>query len=285
MKMEKDRSERMRDLKGIRFFNFLLAGLIVIGLGTSILPAQEKSDGFTDTPYLPDGKWRVHDANRPTPPKVTPGEEPGEPPSDAVVLFDGRDLSNWRGERNGESIEPGWKVENGYMEIVPRSGSLISKQKFGDCQIHLEWASPSEVQGNGQGRGNSGVLIMGFYEIQVLDSYNNLTYADGQAGAMYGQYPPLVNAAKKPGEWQTYDIIFEAPRFEGETLMKPAYVTVIHNGVVLHHRQAFIGRVVWRQLAKYSPHDATGPLLLQDHGNPVRYRNIWVRPLGEYPGE
>lgn len=268
-------------------------GLLILAMSFSTALSQQdtpEKPGYSDTPYLPDGKWRVHDADRPRPTVVAPGtfstqDVPGKPPSDAIVLFDGKDLSKWQTVLpDGKTIEPRWKVENGYMEVVGRSGSIESREKFGDCQIHIEWTSPTVIEGHGQGRGNSGVLIMGRYEIQVLDSYNSPSYSDGQAGAMYGQYPPLVNATRKPGDWQTYDIIFEAPRFEGNKLMKPAYVTVLLNGVVLHHRQAFIGSVAWRQVGKYQPHDAVGPIQLQDHGNPVRYRNIWVRPLGKYPG-
>src|SRR5512136_231750 len=199
-----------------------------------LLPAQEPI-GYTDTPFLPGGKWRVHDLNRPHPPVVNPGtastpEQPGRPPSDAVVLFDGKDLSQWleQGEGGGSANPrpPRWRVENGYMEVVPKTGSIISKEKFGDAQIHVEWASPKEVKSSSQGRGNSGVLIMSRYEIQVLDSYENVTYADGQASAVYGQWPPLVNASRPPGEWQAYDIVWEAPRFDGEKLVRPAFVTV-----------------------------------------------------------
>jgi hypothetical protein len=153
---------------------------------------------------------------------VTPGAKPGNPPSDAIVLFDGKDLSHWTAETKHGPAPAAWKVENGYMEIVPGSGTLVSKEKFGDIQLHLEWAAPASITGDSQWRGNSGVLIMNRYEIQVLDSYHNLTYADGQAGAIYGQWPPLVNAARKPGEWQTYDIVFEAPKFDGGKLKKPA---------------------------------------------------------------
>ena len=253
--------------------------------------AEEELPGYTDTPYLPDGKWRVHDSGRPYPAVVTPGtfstqEAPGRPPSDAVVLFDGRDLSQWQTQGQDGTLSPAkWKVENGYLEVAPKTGGLVTKEKFGDCQIHIEWASPTKIEGKGQGRGNSGVLVMGKYEIQVLDSYQNPTYSDGHASAMYGQYPPLVNALRKTGEWQVYDIVFEAPRFEGDKLLKPAYVTVFVNGVVVHNRQASLGPVRWRDLAQYEPHEAEGPILLQDHGNPVRFRNIWVRRLSNYPGE
>jgi hypothetical protein len=252
-----------------------------------LLPAQEPI-GYTDTPFLPGGKWRVHDLNRPHPPVVNPGtastpDQPGRPPSDAAVLFDGKDLSQWleQGERGG-SANPRparWKVENGYLEVVPKTGSIISKEKFGDCQIHVEWASPKEVKSSSQGRGNSGVLIMSRYEIQVLDSYENVTYADGQASAVYGQWPPLVNASRPPGEWQTYDIVWEAPRFEGEKLVKPAYVTVFHNGVLVHNHREVLGAVQHRAVAQYKAHGAEEPLLLQNHSNPVRYRNVWVRRL------
>lgn len=277
----------------IRIVVLVVLTVAVVSSGL-IVAAQEESGklpGFTDTPYLPDGKWRVHDAHRPRPQIITPGtfssqEKPGVPPSDATVLFDGTDLSAWQaegvGDEKGKIVEPAWRIVDGAMEVVPGTGSIFTKQKFGDCQIHVEWSAPTEVIGDSQGRGNSGVLIMGQYEVQVLDSYDNMSYADGQAGAMYGQYPPLVNATKKPGEWQVYDIIFEAPRFDGDDLVSPARVTVMLNGVVLHHRQAFIGSVVWRQVAKYTPHDPEGPLMLQNHSNPVRFRNIWVRPLGTY---
>jgi len=270
----------------------VLSGLLLVALILAVAPAQENKQGkkssgsdlgYDDTPFLPDGKWRVHDAKRPRPSVVTPGGAPGQPPSDAVVLFDGKDLSKWLMTGRGpERLAPAWKVENAYFEVVPGTGSLVTKEKFGDAQYHVEWTTPAEVRRSGQFRGNSGFLIMERYEIQVLDSHNNTTYADGQAGSIYGQYPPLVNASRKPGEWQVYDIIFEAPRFEGEKVSKPAYVTVLHNGVVLHHRQAFIGRMAHRVVGTYAPHAPEEPLLLQNHGDPVRYRNIWVRRLGAY---
>lgn len=275
---------------GLAVAALVMAGLLQSPLVSALAVEEEERPGYTDTPYLPDGKWRVHDSERPYPVVVTPGtfsnqETPGQPPSDAVVLFDGKDLSHWQSQgANGTLGPPKWKVENGYLEVAPKTGGLVSKEKFGDCQIHVEWASPTKIEGKGQGRGNSGVLIMGKYEIQVLDSYQNPTYSDGHASALYGQYPPLVNALRKTGEWQVYDIVFEAPRFEGDKLLKPAYATVFVNGVVVHNRQALLGPVVWRDLAKYEPHEAEGPILLQDHSNPVRFRNIWVRRLGPYPG-
>jgi hypothetical protein len=246
-----------------------------------------KREGYTDTPFLPGGQWRVHDAARPYPRVITAGTEssaaaPGSAPSDATVLFNGKDLSGWLSDDRGRQVEPRWKVENGWMEIVPRSGSLVTKGSFGDCQLHIEWATPATVKGNSQSRGNSGVLLMGRYEVQVLDSSDNLTYADGQAAAMYGQYPPLVNASRGPGEWQTYDLVFEAPRFEGEKLARPAYLTLFHNGVLMHNHQAYLGQTAHKTLARYVPHPAAAPLVLQDHGTPVRYRNIWIRRLGNY---
>jgi hypothetical protein len=244
-------------------------------------------DGFTDTPMLPGLPWHVHDPARPHPPVVTPGATTGAAPSDAVVLFDGRDLSRWAhhgdGADSNKLLDPKWVVRDGYFETGARAGSLYSRESFGDVQLHVEWATPAAVTGNSQGRGNSGIFLMGLYEIQVLDSYNNRTYADGQASAIYGQWPPLANVARKPGEWQTYDIVFEAPRFQDGRVVRAAYQTVFWNGVVVHNRKEVIGPTVYRAVAQYSvPHAAELPLMLQDHSNPVRFRNIWVRRLGGY---
>jgi 3-keto-disaccharide hydrolase len=242
--------------------------------------------GYEDTPYLPGQKWRVHDIKRPHPRLVTPSSVPGGPPSDAVVLFDGKDLSKWvqigKGREKGKTVEPRWKVQNGFVEIVPGSGEIQTKEKFGDAQYHIEWAAPKEIDGTSQWRGNSGILLMSRYEIQVLDSWDNPTYADGQAGAIYAQWPPLVNPVRKPGEWQSYDIVFEAPRFEGGKLAKPAYVTVFLNGVLLHHHKEIIGRMTHREVGTYAPHDLEEPFGLQDHDVPVRYRNIWIRRIRGY---
>lgn len=239
--------------------------------------------GYKDTPKLPDQPWLVHDSDRPVPHRVTPAptfSHGARAPSDAVVLFDGKDLSRWKCDKG----PAGWKVKKGYMEVVKDSGSLSTKAEFGDFQLHLEFATPAKVDGESQHRGNSGVIIYGRFEVQVLDSYDNRTYADGQCGAMYGQYPPLANAVKKPGEWQSYDIVFEAPRWDDAgKLIKKANVTVIQNGVLLHHRKEFIGEVKHREVAVYGkPFPPHGPIQLQEHGNPVRYRNIWIRELGEY---
>ncbi len=243
--------------------------------------------GYSDTPFLPDGKWRVHDISRPQPRIVDPGtsspqENPGRPPADAVVLFNGEGLSAWASTVKGQQVDARWKVENGYMEIVPGTGTVFTKEKFGNCQLHIEWATPTTFYGDGQWRANSGVILMGRYEIQVLDSHNNPTYPDGMAGSIYGQFPPLVNVARKPGEWQSYDIVFEAPRFEGDKLAKPAYITVFHNGVLVHHRQEIIGRMAHRRVGTYAPHGPEEPLALQDHDVPVRFRNIWIRRLKGY---
>jgi len=247
------------------------------------LLAQEKRPGYKDTPPIPGQKWLVHDADRVRPREVVPGASYGAPPSDAIVLFDGKDLSKWESVKRGSPPgAPAWKVENGYVEVVPETGSMRTKESFGDVQLHLEWAAPSVVVDKDQFRGNSGVEIMGRYEIQILDSWDNPTYADGQAAAIYGQYPPLVTAIRKPGEWQTYDIIFEAPKFEGATLVKNPYVTVIHNGVVVHHREKILAPVAHRAVRPFAPHPAELPLQLQNHGTKVRFRNVWVRRLSGY---
>jgi hypothetical protein len=261
----------------------LFATLVVLGQGVS---GQDL--GYTDTPMLPGLPYHVHDPARPHPAVVTPAAQAGGAPSDAIVLFDGKDLSKWASAKL-DAVNPvtraepaKWKVENGYMEVAPRAGDIATKEKFGDVQLHVEWASPAEIRGSSQGRGNSGIFLQGRYEVQVLDASNNPTYADGQAGAIYGQWPPLVNPARKPGEWQSYDIVFEAPHFENGRLTKPAYLTVFLNGVLLHNRKEAMGPTVHRALAKYTAQPAEDSLMLQDHGNPVRYRNIWIRRLAGY---
>jgi hypothetical protein len=258
----------------------------VIAVGLAIVHAQDaqKPLGFTDTPMLPGGKWHVHDGNRPQPAVVTPGtfstpDRPGTPPSDAVVLFNGTDLSQWRNEKDGPA---GWTIDGGAMVVAVGAGDIHTKESFGDCQLHVEWEAPTPAKGDGQDRGNSGVFLMSRYEIQVLDSYGARTYPDGQAAAIFGQFPPLVNAARKPGEWQSYDVVFTAPRFNGQTVEAPAAITVFHNGVVVHNHTALLGSTVYRALAKYEVHPAKAPLVLQEHEHPVRYRNVWIRALKGY---
>jgi heat shock protein HslJ len=203
------------------------------------------------------------------PKKITPGKSASDAPSDAVVLFDGENLDEWNG---GDK----WKIENG--EAVVGRGGISTKKEFGDCQLHIEWSSPNPPSGEGQGCANSGVFMMGTYEIQVLDSYSTDTYHDGQAGAVYKQKPPAVNAMRKPGEWNTYDIYWTAPRFdEAGKLKSPAYVTVVHNGVLIHNHLELLGDTPFHRAPEYNAHGPKGPISLQDHGNPVRYRNIWVR--------
>ena len=227
--------------------------------------------------------WPQHDWSRPRPAVVQPAtpssqERQGKAPSDATVLFDGTSIAPWV---TLDGSAPKWVIRDGSLECVKGSGYIRSLQAFGDCQLHLEWAAPTPPEGNSQGRGNSGVFLMGLYEVQVLDSYDNITYADGQAGAAYGQYPPLVNASLPPGQWQTYDILFSRPRFsdKGEVLT-PARLTVLHNGVVVQNNVELVGPTGWLKRDPYQAHPDKLPLSLQDHGNPVRYRNIWVRELG-----
>ncbi len=259
---------------------FLAAlSLATLMISPITLPAAE---GYTNTPVFPGTPWHVHDPNRPVPRVVQPSEPfslKTSPPSDAIVLFDGKDFSKWIGE-NGDVK---WKIQDDYMETT-KSGRIHTKDEFGDFQLHIEFATPEKVEGNGQQRGNNGVNIYGRYEIQVLDSYNNPTYADGQAGALYGQWPPLVNASRPPGQWQSYDIIWESPRWDDAgKLIKKACVTVLHNGVVIHHKKEFVGNTGWKIVGNYDkPHPPKGFIELYEHGNPVRFRNIWLRPLGDY---
>ncbi len=261
--------------------SILLTMIVSSGLTAIASAADGKPLGYQDTPLIPGTKWHIHDGQRPQPPVVTPGEpgtqdKAGTAPSDATVLFDGSDLSKWR---KADGKDAGWKVENGYMEVAPKSGDIVTREEFGpDVQLHIEFATPPPV-GDGQGRGNSGVFFYGRYEIQVLDSYNNPTYPDGQATGIYGYMPPQVNASRKPGEWQTYDIIFEGPRFKDGKLEKPAYVTVLHNGVVTQNHVALLGTTNHKTPATYKPHPEKGAIKLQDHNNPMRFRNIWIRDI------
>jgi hypothetical protein len=254
--------------------------LAACALGPLAAEAEEsKGDdrpGYVDTPKLPNSPWRVHDRDRPQPAKVTPGtaglkSETSTAPADAIVLFDGKDLSQWAG-----GDEKG--IENGVINIL-KTGELRSKRNFGDCQLHIEWATPAKADGNNMNWGNSGVLFLGRYELQIIESHDSHIYADGNAGAIYGQYPPLVNPARKPGQWQSFDAIFLPPRFSGDKLVRPAYFTVFYNGVLVQYHQASLGPVVHRGLAKYDSRETEGPITLQRHGSAVLFRNVWVRPL------
>lgn len=230
-------------------------------------------------------RWKAHDPERARPAVVAPASVVGQPPGDAIVLFDGSNLEAWAAQDGSPAR---WAVRDGYMETVAGGGAIRTRRGFGDVQLHLEFATPSRVEGSGQGRGNSGVILMGLYEVQVLDSYGNQTYADGQAAAVYGQYPPLVNASRGPGEWQSYDIVFRRPRFApGGAVRSPARMTVFHNGVLVQDNVELWGGTDWLQYRPYTAHPDTLPLVLQDHANPVRYRNVWVRRLddpGRSPG-
>jgi hypothetical protein len=252
----------------------LLPALVLIAL---VLLAPFSCLGQTSQTF------KKHDWNRPRPPVVDPGtassqEQPGKPPSDATVLFDGRDLSQWGAMDGGPTR---WVVKDGVMECVAGSGMIRTLQSFGDCQLHVEYAAPVPPRGKSQGRGNSGVFLMGIYEIQVLDNYDNPTYADGYDAAIYGQYPPLVNACRPPGQWQSYDVIFTRPRFDDKgQVIAPARITLLHNGVLVQNNIALLGNTPYMLRPEYRPHADKLPLALQDHGNPVRYRNIWMRELG-----
>ena len=263
------------------------SGIFVCGL--SILAGcagMQETDKINGTRYLETetGRWLVHDMNRPAPPVITPGtqstqKQAGKAPSDAIVLFDGTDLSEWTTIKGGPAK---WTVRDGYMRVVKKTGDIKTKQSFGSCQLHIEFATPSRVTRKSQERGNSGVFLMSTYEVQVLDSYENQTYPDGQCAALYGRAVPLVNACRKPGQWQSYDIIFHRPIFKGNKVVRKATFTVFHNGVLVQDHVVLQGGTDWideHTVTNYSPHEDKLPLMLQDHDNPVRYRNIWVREL------
>ena len=241
--------------------------------------------GFYGDPPDDSHPWAIHDMNRPQPPLVTPGtfssaDQPGKPPSDAIVLFDGTPATLAKWEADKSPAEPTkWIVKDGAMQCVPGAGYIRTKDQWGDCQLHVEWAAPGKPEGNSQGRGNSGIFPMGQLEVQVLDNYNNPTYADGFAGSVYGVNPPMANALRPPGEWQVYDIIFRRPVFKDGKLLDGGHVTVMLNGVLVQDSTPLEGGGGHRSRSKEHPFPEKGPLKLQDHGNPVRYRNIWYRPL------
>ena len=254
--------------------------LTVIGCAATIALGED----------VPKDGYEVHDMRRPQPVAVTPPtpstqDHPGNPPSDAVVLFDGKDLSKWQSIKGGDAP---WKVADaagggGYFAVEPKSGNIQSKDEFRDVQLHVEWCEPEGITGKSQGRGNSGIFLMGLYEVQVLDNYQSPTYPDGTVGGIYGQYPPLVNACRPQGQWQCYDIVFHAPVYQDGKMAKPARETVFLNGLLVQDDMELLGPTEHKQLTKYpEKHPERGPIQLQDHGNPVRYRNIWVR---EIPGD
>jgi hypothetical protein len=247
-------NSRFARILGTRRAATAAALLVLLAAATAFLHAGEYLSGIV---------W-------PRPKVIQPGDG-SAPPSDAIVLFDGKDLSKWQDGRD-------WLVKDGYA--ISQKHDLSTKRAFGDCQLHVEWAEPAKVEGSGQGRGNSGVFMQGIYEIQVLDSYQNETYYDGQCGAVYKENPPLVNACRKPGEWQSYDIVWQGPRFDAQgKLTRPAYVTVLQNGVLVQNHYKLLGSTSWDAKPSYAPHAQKLPLKLQFHGNPVRFRNIWIREL------
>jgi hypothetical protein len=230
-------------------------------------------------------EWPQHSLERPKPAVVHPGGAAVvPPPADAVVLFDGHSLAAWRSERDSVVGPARWRIVDGAMEVVPGQGGIFTEQGFGDAQLHIEWMAPAPPTGEGQDRSNSGVFFMGRYEVQVLDSWENATYADGQAASVYGQYPPMVNASLPPGTWQSYDIVFRRPRFNNAgKVTQPATMTVFHNGVLVQQNVALLGPTSHRVRAPYEAHADRLPIALQDHGHPVRFRNIWLRPLPDRP--
>src|SRR4051812_32411256 len=258
-----------------------LASACALALMTTVVFAD---GAFYGDPPDATHPWAIHDMNRPQPPRVEPGtfssqQQPGKPPSDAIVLFDGSEaaLANWVSDKNGEPTK--WEVKEGVFQCVPGSGYVRTKEEWEDCQLHVEWSAPTEVKGDSQGRGNSGIFLMGQVEVQVLDNYNNPTYADGFAGSVYGVSPPMANSLHKPGEWQVYDIVFRRPVFKDNQELDPGYLTVFINGVLVQDHTPIEGGGGHKARSHPHPFPEQGPLKLQDHGNPVRYRNIWYRPL------
>ncbi|MEO0796090.1 MAG: DUF1080 domain-containing protein [Verrucomicrobiota bacterium] len=258
--------------------NKLIASLIM-SAAFSVAGAEERFHEFTsykvaeETPIIPGSIYRVHQGDRPQPKRVIPPAfEAGEvvpPPSDAIVLFDGGNLDQFRPN--------GWLLEAGVL--TAGKGGLVTKDAFGDCQFHIVWRAPNPPTGKPSRMGNSGIYFMWRYELQIFDSYSCEIYADGSAGAIYGQTPPLVNASRPPGEWQTFDVIFEAPRFEGDKLIKPAYMTVFHNGILVQDHTELFGGTTHKSIAEYSAHPNRLPLLIQGDKSPVQFKQIWIREL------
>ncbi len=250
---------------------------------TAISLALSPSTGDGQSIPNPMSSWPQHSTERPRPPIITPGAPalPVPPPSDAIVLFDGASLANWKGDKGAPAA---WRLIDGAVEVAAGKGTMFTRQSFGDAQLHIEWMSPNPARGTDQDRGNSGVFFMGMYEVQVLDSYDNVTYADGQAASVYGQYPPLVNASRPPGVWQSYDLIFRRPRFDASGhVQSPAIVTVLHNGVLVQDHVELVGPTANQSRPPYAAHADRLPISLQDHGHPVRFRNIWLRDLETRP--
>ena len=253
--------------------HFLITALSFMLIGSSLM-AQE---------MIKDGEYKPEDTefHDPKVPKITPGTDK-QPPSDATVLFGGDDLSAWvsvgkDGQAGGAAA---WTVEDGHFTVKPEAGDIQTKEDFGSFQLHIEWRSPQEIVGEGQGRGNSGIFLQGMYEVQVLDSYESETYVNGQAGSLYKQTPPMVNATRPPAEWEVYDIIYTAPEFDerSHAMIEPPYVTVLHNGIVVQNHTRLQGTTEYIGPPQWKAH-GDGPIKLQDHSNPVSYRNIWIRPL------
>lgn len=253
--------------------------MLTVVLAVSNAPAEEAGwfkyefPGYEDTPLIPGSAFRVHQQDRPQPPRVVPPEtdvSPGAlPPSDAVVLFNGAALEQFE--------EASWEIADGIL--IAGDGNLYTKEAYGDCQLHLEWRTPNPPEGEPVNMGNSGIFFMGLYELQIYDSYSSKIYADGSAAALYAQTPPLVNACRKPGEWQSFDIVFTAPVFEQEKLVEPGWITVLHNGVLVHNHTQILGPTAHRAFEPYKAHAAALPLMIQGHGSPVAFRNIWIRRL------
>jgi hypothetical protein len=264
----------------------VFAALAAIGAAFALTAGY--AAGSTGEPFYGDPPndhhpWAIHDQNRPQPKLVTPGtfstpEQPGKPPSDAIILFDGKDLSHWEADKPG-NVETKWVIKDGVMECTTGSGYVRTKDQIGDCQLHVEWAAPKDVKGDSQGRGNSGIFLEGAVEIQVLDNYKNETYADGFAGSVYGVSPPAANPLNAPGQWQVVDIVFRRPIFKDGKCLDPGYVTVFINGVLMQDHTQLEGGTGHKSRSKPGAFPDKGPLKLQDHGNPVRYRNIWYREL------